>query len=243
MNLIQRVSRSLSETPLYRPAISIYNIFNKIVYDSPITDILNYHYITQHGSLVTVKCNNSNFQPFLIRLEPTGKLQIQRARGIYEPHVLSYLDENLNSESVFWEIGAAWGYFSLAAATRVSKVYSFEMMTERTEYIEESINANNFNNISVTNNKIDSQTDFTTYPHPDTVLVDIEGWEYVVLSNALEQLTDVSTWIVEVHSDLEGTNTDKPIKKIRTLFESASYTTTELNGWSEKNIHLVAKKV
>jgi tRNA G37 N-methylase Trm5 len=155
---------------------------------------------------------------------------------------MSYLDNTLTAESVFWEFGAAWGYFSLSAATRVRQVCSFEMMDIRVECLQTSAEANGFDNITVIDDKLDDETEFTKYPYPDTVLVDIEGWEYVVLSSALEQLPDVSSWIVEVHSSMEGVEFDDPIKEMETLFETAGYTTDVLNEWSDKNVHIAAEK-
>lgn len=240
--IVQRVGRSLSNTPLHRPAVAVYNGVAWITENSPLTDILNYWYIGRRGPLVQVKASDVNFDPFLIRLESAGKLQRQRARGVYEPHVMSFLDNELTSESVFWELGAAWGYFSIAAATRVTQVCSFEMVAERVRYLEEAIEANELDNIVTIDEKLGSDTDFTKYPKPDVVLVDIEGWEFPVLSTALEQYPDVPTWIVEVHSELKGIETADPVGEIERLFENKGYDTSALNAWSENNIHLVARK-
>lgn len=241
MSFIQRMGRILSNTPLYRPVSVMYKGLETIVERSPISDLLNFYYIGGE-SLVQVTPKNTEFDPFLIRLEPSGKLQRQRARGIYEPHVMSYLNNKLTDESIFWEFGAAWGYFSLAAATRVRHVCSFEMMDDRVEYLQTSVKANEFDNVTIIDNKLDSETEFTQYPHPDVLLIDIEGWEYVVLSSALEELSDVSTWVVEVHSNMVDVKIEDPVKEIQTLFQTAGYTTNVLNEWSDNNIHIVAEK-
>lgn len=162
--------------------------------------------------------------------------------GVYESHVMSFLDSNLGSDSVFWEFGAAWGYFSLAAATRVNEVCSFEIREERVEKLQRSLRANDFHNVTVVEGKLDYSTSFGDYPRPDTVLVDVEGWEDVVLQNALEQLPDVPTWIVEVHSELIDNDTEVPRRAIGDLLEDRGYLVEELNEWSEHNIHLLARK-
>jgi precorrin-6B methylase 2 len=219
----------------------LYDTLGSAVNRTPVSALLDYYFIRRHGAVVTVKLANTDFSPYLIRLEPKGKLQRQRARGVYESHVMEFLDSNLGSDSVFWEFGAAWGYFSLAAATRVNEVYSFEMMDERVEHLETAVRANYFHNVSVVQGMLDDETSFGDYPRPDTVLVDVEGWEYVVLQNALEQLPDVPTWIVEVHSELIDNDTEEPIRAIGDLLEDRGYFVEELNQWSENNIHLLAR--
>jgi tRNA G37 N-methylase Trm5 len=143
---------------------------------------------------------------------------------------------------VFWELGAAWGYFSITAATRVAQVCSFEMMAERVGYLEEAIEANELDNVIIVDDKLEADTDFTEYPDPDVVLVDIEGWEYPVLSTILEQCSDVSTWVVEVHSELRGIETADPVGEIEQIFNKKDYNTSTLNPWSENNVHIVARK-
>jgi precorrin-6B methylase 2 len=219
----------------------LYRKFESALDRYPVSTLLDYYFIRRHGAMVKVTPRNTDFSPFLIRLERNGKLQRKRARGVYESHVMSFLDENLEPDSVFFEFGAAWGYFSLAAATRVNEVYSFEMVEERVGNLEASARANNFDNIYVVQEKIRDNTSFKDYPRPDTVLVDIEGWEYIVLRNALEKLT-ASTWIVEVHSKLIGTDTDEPERAIRAIFEDRGYSVSNLNEWSENNSHLLARR-
>lgn len=242
MSLIQRAGRFLSGTPLYRPATAVYDAFQAVADRPPVSTLLDYYYIGRHGPLVRVEPNGASFEPYLVRLESGGKLQRQRARGVYEPHVMAFLEENITPESVFWELGAAWGYFSLAAASRVEQVCSFEMMEERAGYIRKAADANGFDNVTVVDERLDAETDFTAYPRPDTVLVDIEGWEYVVLSTALEQLPDVPTWIVEVHSEVRGIEAEDTVDEMEALFADAGYTTRRLNEWSEKNAHIVAER-
>lgn len=241
-NIVQRVGHLIHGTPLYSVAVAIYSNLEKIFEYTNIERVLDYWYIGRKGQLVQVAPNDTSFQPYLLRLEPAGKLQRRRARGVYESHVMSFLDEELTSDSVFWEIGAAWGYFSVAAATRVKEVYSFEMDADRVKYLEESIAANELDNITTVNDKLGSETDFTEYSAPDLVLIDIEGWEYTVLSAALEQCPDVSTWVVEVHSNLIDVEADDSVEKIEELFGNYGYETSTLNEWSNNNNHVVARK-
>lgn len=241
-NIVQRVGNLIHGTPLYPVAVAIYSNIEEIFEHTNIERVLDYWYIGRKGPLVQVAPNGYEFQPYLLRLEPAGKLQRRRARGVYESHVMSFLDEELTSDSVFWEIGAAWGYFSVAAATRVKRVYSFEMNANRVNHLEESIAANELTNITTVNDKLGSETDFTEYPAPDVVIIDIEGWEYTVLSAALEQCPDVSTWVVEVHSNLINVETDDSVNKIEELFENYEYETSTLNEWSNKNNHVVARQ-
>ena len=116
------------------------------------------------------------------------------------------------------------------------------MVEERVGNLEASARANNFDNISVVQERIRDNTSFKDYPRPDTVLVDIEGWEYIVLRNALEKLTSVSTWIIKVHSELIDTDADEPERAIRAIFEDRGYSVSNLNEWSENNSHLFTRR-
>ena len=70
----------------------------------------------------------------------------------YEPHVTTILSKLLNSESVFLDLGANIGYFSLLAASIVGssgKVISFEPNMQNLQLLYLSILENKFNNIYV----------------------------------------------------------------------------------------------
>lgn len=71
--------------------------------------------------------------------------------NIWEPHIVSFLKNNLNRDSVFVDVGSNYGWHSLIAAGLCNKVYSFEPQSLIYNLQRISIQKNNFNNIILHN--------------------------------------------------------------------------------------------
>ena len=183
---------------------------------------------------------NTSFAPFSLWLGNGGRLQRRRARGTYEPHVMEFLDDHVDSDTVFWEIGAAWGYFSIAVASVATAVVAFEREEERAAKIEASMEVNGLQNVISKSEKVDGTSEFTSYPEPNICLVDIEGWEYSFLERFLPSHSRDMTWIVEIHDDLIGVEGGDSVSLVAGLFESNGYETEALNPYTSHNPHYVA---
>lgn len=128
----------------------------------------------------------------------------RRILGEYEAPVARALANQLDESSQLWEIGAAWGYHSLAVAGIADRVVAFEPDDERRKLHRLSCNVNEFDNISVLADHVESLDNYLdTYGVPDVVLIDIDGWEYDVIPASPELLSTGCTWIVELHHDIE----------------------------------------
>lgn len=125
-----------------------------------------------------------------------------RVVGGYESECLRLLEENVNEDTTFWEVGAGWGYFSLALAPIVDQAVGFEPMKERRKLFLRSINENEFDNIKLCRENVKSLDDYVSkYGTPDVILMDVDGWEHSILSNTKNVLNSKPTLIIEVHID------------------------------------------
>ncbi len=72
--------------------------------------------------------------------------------GGYEPHVRMVIEQILKEGDSFLDVGAAYGFFSLLAATLVGaagQVYAVEPNEQNVKLLESSIRSNGFNNVAV----------------------------------------------------------------------------------------------
>jgi FkbM family methyltransferase len=70
---------------------------------------------------------------------------------LWEPHIVNFLSNELNSDSVFIDAGCNYGYHSLQASKFCNKVYSFDPQKIMYELFLKTINDNNIKNISCFN--------------------------------------------------------------------------------------------
>ncbi len=70
---------------------------------------------------------------------------------IHEPLTVKMIADNLNPNSVFFDLGAHLGYFSIVAASICKKVECFEVDSKCLPLITKNISINNFDNISINN--------------------------------------------------------------------------------------------
>ena len=74
--------------------------------------------------------------------------------GFYEQELAELLFQNINKGSVFYDLGAHWGYFSILASKFVGtkgKVYAFEPMPQNFHRLEQNIHINNIKNVTLLN--------------------------------------------------------------------------------------------
>lgn len=69
--------------------------------------------------------------------------------GFHEFHEFLFLNNHLNGDMVFVDIGANLGEYSVFAARRVAKVLAFEPLPKMQVLLKESILLNNFTNVQI----------------------------------------------------------------------------------------------
>lgn len=160
--------------------------------------------VAQHG-YYRVAPPIENIEPFDIPLTTRKRFRRRRIRGRYEMPVLEHLSKNVDASTTFWEVGARRGYFSLALAPIVDDVVAFEGQEVEAEQLVAARDRNDFQNIRIVDDYVQSLDDYLDeFDRPDVCLIDIEGWEYDVLSRSTELLSTGVTLLVELHGPESG---------------------------------------
>jgi FkbM family methyltransferase len=137
-----------------------------------------------------------------------GRFGMAYYKGYYEPEICSYLLQNIKTDSVFVDVGAHAGYFSLFAVqlARNGAVYSFEPEPENCRYIREIKRVNEINNWFVFNQgvgKEEGQLYFSNGPSSTTGKISETGdfkVDIVSLDEALFAVEKVDV----IKIDVEG---------------------------------------
>ena len=74
-------------------------------------------------------------EPYELWLPGRGSFQRRRIRGELEPDVMDILVKRVNPGDIVFDVGAAWGYFSLALRSLDATVYAFEVEEESIKLI------------------------------------------------------------------------------------------------------------
>jgi predicted O-methyltransferase YrrM len=178
--------------------------------------------------LYEISINNDFYSDFYYWFDFYSPHLRPRITGNYEPEVLEKLAKNVDESSEFWEVGAGWGYFSLALADNIQQAFAFEPLDSRYGLMENSIVENDFENIKLYKETVESLDNYKKdIGIPDVVLMDIDAWEYNVLSNSEEMLKQNIVWIIEIHKEPMGvspppSNKVKP-KEVENLFIRHNY--------------------
>jgi FkbM family methyltransferase len=144
-------------------------------------------------------------------------------KGYYEPAITHFLEKNLNQDSIFFDIGAHAGYFSLIASqiAKRGKVVSFEPMARNFEFINQIKNINSIQNWEVYNYAISDSIGelgfiFGQTSSTGTVVPGNEG-EISVKSMTLDEFINQSkTYPDFIKIDVEG-HGDKVLKGFKLL--------------------------
>ena len=164
----------------------------------------------------------------------------QRIHGTYEEEIMDFLVDHVDGESTFWEVGAGFGYFSLAMAPIADQVYSFEASEDRLSMLEKSVVENDYRNVSIVDGIVGDDVSLDDYETPDVVTMDIEGHEVGVLqSDSVSQtLESGAVWAVEVHWGERFPDGDPDA--VESVFQTHGYDVRDLGGRDENNKHIVA---
>lgn len=121
--------------------------------------------------------NPPGVDPYGLWLPGRGSFQRRRIRGELEPDVMNSLVKRVNPGDTVFDVGAAWGYFSLALSSLGATVYAFELEEDRIELIEKSSLRSGLD-VTTVAGAVGDTVRLDNYPVPDVIKMDIEGWEY-----------------------------------------------------------------
>lgn len=236
---IKTIEKFLEGTPLYTPCKYCY-IYARKIYET-ILDM----YISRSlhpGGLYEISPTVDGVPNFMIYLPGSGEKQRQRVVGKYENDVLKTIQDEISEDSIFWEIGAAWGYFSLSLAPLCDSVVVFEASKERINQISRSISANGYDNIDIIQGRVDQEIDFSKLQPPNVILMDIEGWEYEVLQNLWSVLEAKPVLVIEIHERADYAPGSPEINPngVYSILDNYGYEITEISERTEYNWHILA---
>lgn len=158
-----------------------------------------------------------------------------RARSAMgESDIFEYLTRHLESDDIFWDVGAAVGTYSVFTSELVDEVVAFEPEPGNLRRLRENCALNGQKNIQAMRFAL-SDDSGTTYlkrrdgigngahsvsadgdleidlvrgeeisPAPDVIKIDVEGHEMHALRGLGGHLEDARTIIVEVHEGVDG---------------------------------------
>lgn len=169
-----------------------------------------------------------------------GRVDGAPTKGKHEEHVMDAVQEYLPENGVFWEVGARWGYFSLAAAEVAGEVIAFEASENFTKYIHRSIEQNGYGNVRVVQGVVGDDLSLDDFNLADVIVMDIEGWEYEALRSSPETIEAKPTWIIEVHEPTRNRFKHNDIKGLYNLFDKSDYDYKILDNSDHANYHLLA---
>lgn len=152
---------------------------------------------TKNGSITVYAPPDSHFA------------NVTREKGIYEPLLVSEFCEKFNHNSVYYDIGAAFGFFTkLAQASGVppESIYAFEADSTRISYFRETHPNNEVNifhreiGVSSDEGGRSLRLDDFNGKDPTIVKIDVEGAERKVLLGFAETLRRSTPLLyIEIH--------------------------------------------
>jgi len=137
--------------------------------------------------------------------------------GLIEPFMTKFILSVLDSDMVFVDVGAQYGYYTFLAAARCKKVIAFEpddSLSWSTKHLLRNVQLNDADNVVVERLAVGSDTiqreydadvvtldDYLDGEHVDCIKIDVEGAEMDVLLGAKETIMECRPYLgVEVHN-------------------------------------------
>lgn len=140
MPITNWIGNRLSGTVFYDPARRVYSFLNSGVEPDDYDE-----------GFYEIEPTTTGASSFEMWLTVNGVPQLRQIQGDLEKPVMDTLIENIGPDDCFWNIGAAWGYYSLAAAHVAEQVVAFESDDHRASKLEQSVKRNRFKNIKLLN--------------------------------------------------------------------------------------------
>ena len=152
--------------------------------------------------------------------------------ALHEPNLTRLMFDSFNADSVFVDVGAHLGYFSIIAALKAQAVFAIEPQEFLIGRIHANISANHFSNVTLLHAAVGSAPGFANIPKignpttrvgqsdnlvpmirlddyftglhcPTHLKIDTEGFEFHVLSGARKILETRPTLFIEYHRGME----------------------------------------
>ncbi len=126
--------------------------------------------------------------------------------GTYERQKCEAIVRELKPNSIFYDIGANSGYYSLVASRRCSAVYAFEPMPRNIQRFKENIRLNRRHNVTLLELAIancSSTTQFRYGSNTENGRLDRNG-EITVIAATLDELVPSIPYPDIVKIDIEG---------------------------------------
>ncbi|MCA1838919.1 MAG: FkbM family methyltransferase [Actinomycetota bacterium] len=137
--------------------------------------------------------------------------------GLYEKEVADWMQRAVKPDTIFYDLGAGYGYYAAAVGLRASmgKVYAFEFDPTQVPLLRQAIKANQLGKIievfelEVSDRTVEGRSitldDFMADHSPlapTLVKLDVEGAEYRILQGASRMVTEHKpTFFIETHSE------------------------------------------
>lgn len=99
----------------------------------------------------------------------------------WEPNISFFIDKKFNNSTVFFDVGANIGYYSIVFNDKFKHVYSFEPNPDNTEKLIDSIKINKINNVTVVKKAVGkiSNIKYTAFNKNNVSGSNIGGIQYV----------------------------------------------------------------
>lgn len=176
---------------------------------------------------------------------PSKPFDIIGEQGAYEPILSNTLYTQCDEETVFYDIGSDFGYYSQIAqkaGTSPENIYAFEMNEDHAKMFAEANSGDVNLEIRVIGDGTDGESidDYVqTHESPSIVKIDVEGKEYEVLKGMENTLEKENPLVfVEIHpKNLHSGN--RGVSEVLELLHEAGYTLFAANHrksdaeWSE----------
>ena len=136
----------------------------------------------------------SSIGPYEIDLDMRDEIQRQVFFGLYDSALTRLLPSILRSGSVFYDLGANIGYFTLIASGIVGPnghVYAFEPIPENALRVKQSLERNGISNVTVIEAAVLNSTGSTTMFVSD--MSSNSGWGSIVSSPTRQRKITVAT--------------------------------------------------
>ncbi len=176
--------------------------------------------------------------------------ELKRARtALEEKRVLEWLMHDIDDETVFWDVGAYHGTYSLVAAMKGASVVAFEphgpnaqrlaknavlndaaidqydvaLSSEATtrSFATGEFPSSEYRITDVGEGSVETVRGDEIHPKPDVVKIDVEGHELDVLDGMVETLEGVRRIVIEVHDGVSDA-------AARSRLDEAGFATTTL---------------
>lgn len=180
-------------------------------------------------SLYHIDFSASSVEPFDFWFPLRGLRYRRRIVDDYETEVTKLLSKLASDNETFWEVGAAWGYHSLAFAPQFDEIVCFEQNEEYAEKLSQSVEENGYKNIDITRERVESLDDYLSESVPDVILMDVDGWEYTIMSRSPETIDANPIWIVELHDSPPVDDDIVKPREVEKILSEAGYEISVIN--------------